>query len=97
MSEEAQRIRELVARNYSAWSGFEPRGDRAHALRTLLWEIDHPSAAEQTAEIWSNWLDGVEPRWPDDNTFVHPEWVEKLRRDGERTCAEIAAARRMAN
>ncbi len=93
MSDEAKRIRALVAKEYETWSGFEPEGDRAHVLRCLLWEIDHPSDAEQTAEVWSAWVDEVEPRWPDDNTFLHPEWVEKVRREGEESAAAIAAAR----
>jgi len=84
-----QSIRDLVAEQHSGASGFDPQGDVAHALRNLLWEIDHPSFAEQTPELWSAWIDQVEPRWPDDGTFVHPEWVERLRRQGMESAAQI--------
>ncbi|MGW1231411.1 hypothetical protein [Streptomyces californicus] len=86
---EAQRIRDLVAKDYAAWSGYEPRGDQAHALRSLLWEIDHPSLAEQTPEMWSAWVDAVEPRYPEDGTFVHPEWVEEVRSQGMKSAGLI--------
>lgn len=86
--------RDLVAEEYATWSGYEPGGPRAHVLRSLLWKIDHPSDGDQTAEIWSAWLDEVEPRWSLGGAFVHPEWVAKLRANGARTVAEIAAARK---
>ncbi|MEV5677443.1 hypothetical protein [Streptomyces sp. NPDC052179] len=87
--EEAKRIRDLVAKDYTAWSGYEPRGAQAYALRSLLWEIDHPSRAEQTPEIWSAWIDKVEPRWPADGLFLHPEWVEEIRRQGMESASLI--------
>ncbi|NEC21191.1 hypothetical protein [Streptomyces parvus] len=89
---EAKRIRDLVARDYAAWSGYEPRGDQAYALRSLLWEIDHPSRAEQTPETWSAWIDQIEPRWPANGMFLHPDWVEEIRQQGMKSAAQIQEA-----
>ena len=76
---EAHRIRTLILKEYRTWSTSEPRGDRAHTLRSLLWDIDHPADADQTDETWAAWLSEIEPRWAS-GAFVHPHWVAELQR-----------------
>jgi hypothetical protein len=82
---EAARIRQIVAHAHEAWAGYAPGSQTDHMTRTLLWEIDHPAAEEQTPAIYAAWLDKVEPRWPDDGEFCHPEHVAEMKR----RCQEI--------
>jgi hypothetical protein len=82
---EAKRIRDLVERAHSSWAGFDPGSQTDVVLRALLWEIDHPAPEDQTPAKFSEWLDKVQPRWPQDGTFCHPDHVADLKRRCEDT------------
>lgn len=79
------RTRELVAKEHSAWAGFAPGSQTDVVLRSLLWEIDHPAPEDQTPAMYGAWLDKVEPRWPGNGEFCHPDHVADMKRH----CQEI--------
>ncbi|MFH8346812.1 hypothetical protein [Streptomyces sp. NPDC018045] len=75
---EAARIRGLVANAHEIWVAWSPTTLVATAMRSLLWDIDHPAPEDQTPEVYCQWLDTVEPRWPEGD-FIHPREVARLK------------------
>src|ERR1044071_3045811 len=78
------RPRHLGAKAHTTWATFDPDGLTSTVLRTLLWEIDHPTSGDQTPATYTAWLDKVEPRDPD-GQFPPPAFGAELKKQ----CEEI--------